>query len=586
MTRHVGILGHSAEGAALCFREVCGYAPDYEHPDVTLDNPAPRPARGVATVHFGQYAAARPGRVRRRRRRPPAADLVRRPVRISMNVIRAVPWTSVPGRATMRRMEDTGHEPTSFTSTRRGLLTAAAAAVPLAVAVPLAADAAQAAPEADGFTGPGYPPVPQAPDRELRRLLGEIDRRRIEATVLKLVSFGTRHTLSSQTDPVRGIGAATTWLFDQFQAVAAASGGRMTVARQSFIQPPSTRIPTPTPITNVIATLRGTTSPDRVYVVSGHIDSRVTDVLNFAADAPGADDDASGVATVLELARLFATRPTEATIMFVAVAGEEQGLFGSTFMAAQLKAASADIQAMFSNDIIGASQAWDGTSPDPKTVRLFVEGVPTSETAQQTSIRQSVGGEDDGPSRQLARFVQDVAQNESTGMRVRVIWRRDRFLRGSDHIPFLQQGYPAGRFTEPRENFNHEHQDVRVENGVQFGDLPQFCDFGYTARVAKVNAATLWSLAQGPGTPKGVQIVAAVLTNDSTLRWTRGTESDLAGYEVLWRETTAPNWTHVIPVGDVTTATVDLAKDNVHFGVRAVDRAGHRSPVAYPVPAT
>jgi len=292
------------------------------------------------------------------------------------------------------------------------------------------------------------------------------------------------------------------------------------------------------------------------------------------------------VATVLELARVFATRPTEATIMFVAVAGEEQGLFGSTFMAAQLKAAGTDIQGMFSNDIIGASQAWDGTPPDPRTVRLFVEGVPTSETAQQTAIRQSVGGENDGPSRQLARFVQDVAQNEATGMRVRVIWRRDRFLRGSDHLSFLQQGYPAARFTEPRENFNHEHQDTRVENGVQFGDLAQFCDFGYTTRVAKVNAATLWSLAQGPGTPKGVQIVAAVLTNDSTLRWQPGTEQDLAGYEVLWRETTAPNWTHVIPVGDVTTVTIDLAKDNVHFGVRAVDRDGHRSPVAYTVPAT
>jgi Peptidase family M28 len=485
----------------------------------------------------------------------------------------------------MRRMEDTGHEPTSFTSTRRGLLSAAAAAVPLAVAVPLLdSSAAQADP--DTGSGPGGPVHPQLPDHELRRLLGEIDRNRIEATVQGLVSFGTRHTLSSQTDPVRGIGAATRWLFEQFQAVAATSGGRMTVALQSFVQPAGPRIPVPTTITNVIATLRGTTSPDRVYVVSGHIDSRVTDVLNFTDDAPGADDDASGVATVLELARVFATRPTEATIMFVAVAGEEQGLFGSAFMAAQLKAAGTDVQGMFSNDIIGASQAWDGTPPDPRTVRLFVEGVPTAETAQQTAIRQAVGGENDGPSRQLARFVQDVAQNEATGMRVRVIWRRDRFLRASDHVSFLQQAYPAGRFTEPRENFNHEHQNTRVENGVQFGDLIEFCDFGYTARVAKVNAATLWSLAQGPGTPKNVGIVAAVLTNDSTLHWTHGTEPDLAGYEVLWRETTAPNWTHVIPVGDVTSVTINLAKDNVHFGVRAVDRDGHHSPVAYPVPVT
>jgi hypothetical protein len=501
-------------------------------------------------------------------------------------------------------MEDTDHGPTSLRSTRRRLLTAAAAAAPLAVAVPVVArgiayadaavagtpDQALAAADIiagpDKITGPGEPPVPQAPDPDLRQLLREVDPDRIKATVISLTEFGTRHTLSSQTDPVRGIGAATNWLLAQYQAVAATSDGRMTVQLQSFVQPAGPRIPVPTTITNIIATLRGTTSPDRVYVVSGHIDSRVTDVLNFTSDAPGADDDGSGCAAVLELARLFATRPTEATIMFIAVAGEEQGLFGSAYMAQGLKAAGTDIQGMFSNDIIGASVAWDGTPPDPHTVRLFVEGVPTAETAQQTAIRQAVGGEDDGPSRQLAHFVQDVAQNEATDMRVRVIHRRDRFLRGSDHVSFLQQGYPAGRFTEPRENFNHEHQDTRVENGVQFGDLAEFCDFDYMARVARVNGATLWSLAQAPGTPKSVGIVAAVLTNQTTLHWARGTEPDLAGYEVLWRETTSPNWTHVIPVGDVTSMTVDLAKDNLHFGVRAVDTDGHRSPVAYPVPVS
>jgi len=478
-----------------------------------------------------------------------------------------------------------GQDPKSFASSRRALLSAATAA---AVAVPLVASAAPAHADDDltPGSGPGLPVGRQQPDEELRRVLGELDRDRIEATVVRLTEFGTRHTLSSQTDPVRGIGAARDWIYAQLQTHAAASGGRMTVQLQSFVQPAGPRIPVPTVITNVIATLRGTTSPDRVYVVSGHYDSRVTDVLNFTSDAPGADDDGSGVAAMMELARVLASRPIEATIMFVAYAGEEQGLFGSTYMAQQLKNAGTDVQGMFSNDIIGASNAWDGTPPDAHTVRLFVEGVPTSETTQQTATRQSVGGENDGPSRQLGRFTQNVAQNDETGMRVRMIWRRDRFLRGSDHIPFLQQGYPAGRFTEPRENFNHEHQDTRVENGVQFGDLAQFCDFGYITRVAKVNAATLWSLAQAPGTPKGVQIVAAVLTNSTTLRWQRGTEPDLAGYEVLWRETTAPDWTHVIPVGDVTSATIDLAKDNVHFGVRAVDRDGHHSPVAYPVPVT
>jgi hypothetical protein len=484
---------------------------------------------------------------------------------------------------------ETDREPhTQPATTRRALLTVAAAAVPVAALTLAEGGPAAAAPVAEDLdsAGPGRRPQPQAPDRDLRRLLGELDEHRIRATVTRLVGFGTRHTLSSQTDPVRGIGAARDWLFAQFTAAAAASGGRMTVELQSFVQPPGARNPEPVTVTNVVATLHGTTAPERVHIVSGHYDSRVTDVLNFTADAPGADDDASGVAVVLELARVFATRPLESTVVFVAFAGEEQGLFGSTYMAARLKAAGTGVAAMFTNDIVGASQAWDGTAPDPHTVRLFVEGVPTSETAAQASTRQSVGGEDDGPSRQLARFVRDVAENDATGMRIRVVWRRDRFLRGSDHIPFLQQGYPAARLTEPRENFDHEHQDVRVEAGKQFGDLPQFCDFGYMTRVARVNAATLWSLAQAPAAPKGVGIVAAVLTNDTTLRWSRGSEPDLAGYEILWRESTAPDWTHVLPVGDVTTATVDVVKDNVHFGVRAVDHAGHRSPVAYPQPVT
>jgi hypothetical protein len=434
-------------------------------------------------------------------------------------------------------------------------------------------------------TGPGRPIHPQRPSRALRALLDEIDRRRIEAIVRRLAAFGTRHTLSSQDDPVRGIGAARDWIFDQLSGYAAASGGRMTVEKQSFTQEAGPRIPVPTVITNVTATVRGTTSPARVYVISGHYDSRVTDVLNGTADSPGANDDASGVAVAMELARLFATRPTKATLVFTAVAGEEQGLFGSAYQARQYKAAGTDIQGMFSDDIIGSSLADDGTR-DPRTIRLFAEGVPTAETPAEATVRQSVGGENDSPSRQLARFVQDVAENDATGMDVRVIYRRDRYLRGSDHISYLREGYPAARFTEPNEDFRHQHQDVRVEDGVQFGDLPEFCDFGFITRVAKVNGAALWSLANGPGTPKGVNILTAALTNDTTLRWQRGTEPDLAGYEVVWRETTVPEWTHVIPVGDVTTTTIDLSKDNVFFGVRAVDRDGLRSPVAFPTPAS
>jgi hypothetical protein len=468
--------------------------------------------------------------------------------------------------------------------TRRTFLTASVASAAAVAAVPLTAGPAAASPTAQPATGgPGVPARPQPPSAELRRMLREVDHRRIEATVRRLVAFGTRHTLSSQDDPVRGIGAARDWLFDQLQGFAASSAGRMTVAKQSFVQAPGPRIPVPTVITNVVATLRGSVTPNRLYVITGHYDSRVTDVLNATLDAPGADDDASGVAVVLELARILATRQPAATIVLAAVAGEEQGLFGSTFMAAQFKAAGADIQGMFSNDIVGSSTDEKGNR-NPTMVRLFNEGVPTSETAAQAATRQSIGGENDSSSRQLSRFVLDVAQGEHTGMTVRTIWRRDRYLRGSDHIPFLQQGYPAGRFTEPAEIFAHEHQDVRVENGVQFGDLVEFCDFPYVARVAKVNLATVWSLAQAPGTPVGVRIDTTQLTNSSRLFWQRGPEPDLAGYEVVWRETTAANWTHVIPVGNVTDVTIDLSKDNVMFGVRAVDSSGRRSPAAFPLP--
>jgi hypothetical protein len=471
-------------------------------------------------------------------------------------------------------------------TSRRAFLSVSAASAAAGVAASVVGGARPAAAaQTVASEGPGNRATGQGPDQELLAILREIDPDRIEAIVRKLVSFGTRHTLSSQDDPVRGIGAARDWIFAQMSEFAAASGGRMTVELQSYIQEPASRIPTPTRITNVIATLHGSTSPERIYVVTGHYDSRVSDVMNATSDAPGADDDASGVAVAMELARVMATRQPEATLVFAAVAGEEQNLYGSTHMAQQFKAAGADVQGMFTNDIVGSSIADDGTR-DAHTVRLFAEGVPTAETPQQASVRQSVGGENDSPARQLARFVTDVADKQATDTHVRVIYRRDRYLRGGDHIPFLQQAYPAARFTEPNENFAHQHQDVRVEDGKRFGDLPEFCDFAYIARVARVNAAAMWSLAQAPRTPKNVRILTNRLTNDTDLAWDRGTEPDLAGYEVVWRETTEPDWTNVISVGNVTQATINLSKDNVFFGVRAVDRDGHHSPVAFPVPSS
>ncbi len=443
---------------------------------------------------------------------------------------------------------------------------AAAAISPAAAAVTPTSATQAAVPEWP--TGPGLRTTPQQPDRDLRRILGEIDQRRIEATVRKLVSFGTRHTLSSQTDPVRGIGAARDWIFRELRSY----GGKLEIELQSFVQPPTPpRVPVATTITNVLATLKGSKDPSRIYVVSGHYDSRASDPNDAVSDAPGADDDASGVAAVMEIARVMAGRDVDATIIFAAVAGEEQGLYGAAHLASTLTG----VQGMFTNDIVGAAPA-----AVSDVVRLFAEGVPTSETPEQAAIRRSVGGENDSPSRQLARFVTDLA---GTGMTVEVIYRRDRYLRGGDHIPFLERGFPAARFTEPHEDYAHQHQNVRVENGVQYGDLPEFCDFGYVQRVARVNAATLWSLATAPGTPRNVRIRTNRLTNETDLVW--DVDPAAAGYEVVWRPTEAADWTHRIPLGPVTAHTVDLSKDNVFFGVRAIGANGRRSPAAFPVPA-
>jgi hypothetical protein len=465
-------------------------------------------------------------------------------------------------------------------TTRRAFLSASAVT---AVAAPIITSTAQAS------ASPAL--SRQEPDPALRALLHQVDPDRIQATIERLIQFGTRHTASSQTDPVRGIGAATAWVTQQMQAIAATSNGNMTFQQQTFVQQPvAGRLAAPTSITNCIATLQGTANPQRFYVVTGHLDSRVTDLLDFTSDAPGADDDGSGVACVLELARLFATHQFPGTIIFATVSGEEEGLFGSTFMAQQMKAAGADVQGMFSNDIIGTGDAHDGTRPDPFTVRLFLEGIPTNVTPGQISLMQSVGGENDGLSRQLGRFVRSVAPFDLTGMNIRPIWRRDRYLRASDHVSFQGQGYPAARFTEPRENFDHEHQNTRIFEGRQLGDLIQYVDFDYVARVTRVNAAALWSLASSPSTPKNAQIhitppVSFAGTNLTTLTWNANPESNLVGYEVVMRETTSPDWTGAIDVGNVTTVTLDISKDNVQFGLRAVDQDGRRSPVAFPVVA-
>ncbi|HEV2912314.1 MAG TPA: M28 family metallopeptidase [Pyrinomonadaceae bacterium] len=425
---------------------------------------------------------------------------------------------------------------------------------------------------------------------EIARLISEIDARNIERTIRKLVSFGTRNTLSAQDDPARGIGAARDWLFAEFQQIAAQTGGRMTVEKQSYLQeanpPPQGRVPQPTTITNVVATLRGTqpASANRLYVTSGHYDSMCSSPVDAVCDAPGANDDASGVAAVLEMARVMARYEFDATVVFMAVAGEEQSLLGSTYYAEQARQKNWTIEAMFTNDIVGNTLGGNGVR-DRRTVRVFSEGVPTNETEEEARTRRSVGGENDSAARQLARFIKETGARYMPGFNVMMVYRRDRYLRGGDHIPFLERGFPAVRFTEPNEDYRHQHQNVRVEGGVQYGDLPQFVDFAYVAQVARINAASLASLALAPAAPKNVGILTKRLTNDTDLQWSASPEPDLAGYEIVWRETTSPVWTGSRMVGRVTTYTVPrMSKDNYFFGVRAVDRDGNRSPVTYPKP--
>jgi Zn-dependent M28 family amino/carboxypeptidase len=420
---------------------------------------------------------------------------------------------------------------------------------------------------------------------QISKIVSEIDARNIENTIRKLVSFGTRNTLSDQNDPNRGIGAARDWLYGEFMKAAQQSGGRMTVEKQTFEQPKAARVPQPTMLTNVVATLKGTQpeSANRVYVVSGHYDSMCTSPTDAKCDAPGANDDASGTAAVLEMARVMAKYSFDATIVFMTVPGEEQGLLGSTHFAEEAKKGNMDIEAMFTNDIIGSSLGGNGVR-DPRTVRVFSEGVPSNETPAEATTRRSVGGENDSPSRQLARFIKETSEHYVPAMKVLMIYRRDRYGRGGDHQPFLERGYAAVRFTEPNEDYHHQHQNVRIENGVQYGDLPQFDDFVYIANVARVNAASLAALASAPARPKNVTFPNS-LSDDTPIKWDDNKEPDIAGYEIVWRDTTEAIWTNSRAVGNVNSYTMKgMSKDNYFFGVRAVDKEGNRSPVSYPRP--
>jgi len=448
--------------------------------------------------------------------------------------------------------------------------------ITLLVAGLFAAGAASAAPATSG-------PDTTRHQAQIDKIVAEISPKRIENYINKLVSFETRHTMSDTVSETRGIGAARRWIKSELERCGA---GKLQVNFDSHIAPVSARISRPTEIVNVVATLPGTqdASKDRLYVVSGHYDSRNTDVMDAEGKAPGANDDASGTAAVMEMACVMAKYKFDATLVFMAVAAEEQGLLGAGHWAKTARANNLNVAGMFTNDIIGSSRADDGRV-DNKQVRLFAQSIPATKEMSD-AVRQLVatGGENDSISRQLARHVKEQGERYVKGFKVSVIQRHDRYLRGGDHMPFLEQGYAALRFTEPNEDFSHQHQNLRTEGGKVYGDLIEFVDFDYTAKVAKVNAAALASLALAPSAPKEVKVRTDKLVNDSTLVWAANPEPDVAGYRIVWRDTTAARWEGSQYVGNVTEATVKLSKDNVFFGVQAIDKEGNVSPATYPAP--
>lgn len=420
-------------------------------------------------------------------------------------------------------------------------------------------------------------------EAQVEQVIAAVSPEHLRGTIDRLAGFGTRHTLSDTTSDDRGIGAARRWLRDQLQEIADSSGrDDITVQLMRHTQPPSRRIPEETEIVNVVMIIPGMMSEakDRMYVVLGHYDSRNGDGMDAEGDAPGADDDGSGTAAVLELARVFADRPCDATTVFLMTAGEEQGLYGATWFAKTAVDEGWNIQAALSNDIIG-DPSGPNAREDRERVRVFSQSIPRNADDRTLRRISMLGAENDSPSRQLARYIHNIAQRYDTAVKPWLINRTDRFLRGGDHTSFNNAGFAAVRFSEVYETYDRQHQNIRNVDGQPYGDVPRFVDADYLADVARLNGAALYSLANAPSTPKNVRLITSRLANDTTIRWDPSPEPDVAGYEVVYRDTTSHLWQHVIDVGNTNEYTIDLSKDNWFFGVRAYDSDGHRSPVQF-----
>lgn len=455
----------------------------------------------------------------------------------------------------------------------RRLLTAAAPFVLASTPAVLGAQAAAAAPT----------PVPSAEDPRIHEMVSSASVARIESDIRTLVGFGTRHTLSDTMSTARGIGAARRWIHAEFEKISKACNGCLEVRYVAEIWKgdPNGRIKQDVNVVNVVAILRGRTEPNRYIVHTGDIDSRVSDVMNATAESPGANDNASGIAAILEAARLLSKHRPNASVAFVALSAEEQGLFGGEIVAKVAKAEGWRIDAVINNDMVGNTRGIDGVHENTKA-RVFAPGLPANTPAAELRRILTNGGELDTPSRQLARYIDTVADRYFPNLDVEIIYRLDRYGRGGHHTPFFNLGAAAVRLMEAHEDYTRQHQDLRTDKGIKYGDVLEGVDFDYAAKMTALDAATLLSLAWAPAAPDSATITGAVQPS-ARLRWKPSPSPDVIGYRVYWRKPSEVNWTRSRFVGNVTDFTVqNVIIDNYFFGVAAVGRNGQESMVAFP----
>jgi hypothetical protein len=423
-------------------------------------------------------------------------------------------------------------------------------------------------------------------DPQIEKMVSEVSKDSLQSYIKKMVSFGTRNTLSTQTNPQRGIGAARDWVLSRFNEFAKQSNGRLTALIDTItLQKNGVRVDTTILLGNVVATLKGTDPNDtRIFIISGHLDNMRSNVMDRINDAPGANDDASGVATALECARIMSKNSFPATVIFVAVSGEEQGLLGANFMAEKAKKENWNIEAVLNNDIMGSNNSSETNIINNTKIRVFSEAFSVLDTGRAALNIRSLGLENDGKARQLARYVKETGERYVDNLEIVMIYRNDRFLRGGDHTPYVQRGYAAVRITEMNENYYHQHQDVRMENGIQYGDLPEFMDFEYLRKNACMNLCNLANLAKSPSMPQEVKVETRRLSNFTNISWKAPASGKVKGYYILMRETTSSVWQKKIFSAD-TKMDLPYSKDNYFFAVQSVSDDGNESLPVVPVPA-